>query len=111
MVQPSQQDVATFVKGVEWELGTRGLRIVSAFWPSVPVEVTNEDGLVPRCRLAAIGTYDTPHTTRRETVGVFYSLPTVGNMVITYIDICNNEKAFYSYLIFKLLLALKFCCF
>ena len=28
MVQPSQQHVAPCVKGVEWGLGTRGLRIV-----------------------------------------------------------------------------------
>ena len=32
MVQPSQQHVAPRVKGVEWSLGTRGLRIVAAFW-------------------------------------------------------------------------------
>ena len=34
MVQPSQQHVAPFVKGVEWRLGTRGLRMVVAFWPA-----------------------------------------------------------------------------
>ena len=31
MVQPSQQYVAPCVKGVEWGLGTRGLRMVAAF--------------------------------------------------------------------------------
>jgi len=31
MVQPSQQHVAPCVKGVEWVLGMRGLRIVAAF--------------------------------------------------------------------------------
>jgi len=32
MAQPSQQHVAPSVKRVEWGLGTRGLRIVAAFW-------------------------------------------------------------------------------
>ena len=32
MVQPSQQHVAPCVKGVEWGLGTKGLRMVAAFW-------------------------------------------------------------------------------
>ena len=32
MVQPSQQHVAPCVKGVEQGLGTKGLRIVAAFW-------------------------------------------------------------------------------
>ena len=32
MVQPSQQHVAPCVKGFEWGLDTRGLRIVAAFW-------------------------------------------------------------------------------
>ena len=31
---------ATFVKGVEWGLDTRGLRMVVAFWTGIPVEVT-----------------------------------------------------------------------
>ena len=31
MVQPSLQHVASCVKGVEWRLGTRGLRLVAAF--------------------------------------------------------------------------------
>ena len=46
MVQPSQQYVAPYVKGVEWGLGTRGLRIVAAFWTGIPVEVTQEAGVV-----------------------------------------------------------------
>ena len=31
IVQHSQQHVASFVKGIEWGLGTRGLRMVAAF--------------------------------------------------------------------------------
>ena len=31
MVQPSQKHVAPCVKGIEWGLGTRGLRIVAVF--------------------------------------------------------------------------------
>ena len=56
MVQPSQQHVAPCVKGVEWGLGTRGLRMLAAFWAGIPVEVTQEASLVPRCIRAAIGT-------------------------------------------------------
>ena len=37
IVQPSQQHVVPCVKGVEWGLGTRGLRIVAAFWASILV--------------------------------------------------------------------------
>ena len=37
MVQPSQQHVAPCVKGVEWGFGTRGLRIVAAFWARISV--------------------------------------------------------------------------
>ena len=40
MVQPSQQHVAPYVKGVEWGLGRRGLRIVAVFWAGILVEVT-----------------------------------------------------------------------
>ena len=40
MVQPSQQHVAPCVKGVEWGLGTRDLRMVAAFWATITVEVT-----------------------------------------------------------------------
>ena len=69
MVQPSEQHV---VPCVEWGLGTRGLRMVAAFWIGIPVEVIQEAGVVPRCRRAAVGTpfqslYDT-----QGTVGVFY---------------------------------------
>ena len=32
----SQQHVASCVKRVEWRLGTRGLKIVGAFWTSNP---------------------------------------------------------------------------
>ena len=37
MVQPNQQNVAQCVKGNEWGLGTNGLRIVAAFWDSIPI--------------------------------------------------------------------------
>ena len=37
MVQPSQQHVAPCVTGIEWGLGTRGLRIVAAFGAGIPV--------------------------------------------------------------------------
>ena len=37
MMQPSQQHVAPCVKGVEWVLATRGLRIVAAFWARITV--------------------------------------------------------------------------
>ena len=59
-------------------LGMRGLRMVAAFWPRIPVEVTQEAGVVPRCRRAVIGTpILSPHRTRRETMGVFYPRPQV----------------------------------
>ena len=48
LVQPSQQYVAPCVKGVDWGLGTRGLRMVAAFWADIPVEVTQESGVVLR---------------------------------------------------------------
>ena len=44
------------VKGVEWGLSKRGLRIVAAVWGGIPVEVTQKDGVVPRCRRTTIGT-------------------------------------------------------
>ena len=56
MVQPSQQHVVPCVKGVEWGLGTRGLRIVAAFWAGISVEVPQEANVVSSCRHAAIGT-------------------------------------------------------
>ena len=57
MVQPSQQHVAPCVKGIEWGLGTRGLRMVAAFWAGNPVVVSQEGGVVSSCRRAAIGTH------------------------------------------------------
>ena len=48
MARPSQQHVAPCVKGVEWGLGTRGLRIVETFWAGIPVEVTQEASVVSR---------------------------------------------------------------
>ena len=32
IAQPRQQHVASFVKGIEWGLGMRGLRMAAAFW-------------------------------------------------------------------------------
>ena len=48
MMQPSQQHVAPCVKVVEWGFGTRGLRMLAAFWVGIPLEVTQEAGVVPR---------------------------------------------------------------
>ena len=55
MMQPSQRQTASCVKGVEWGFGTRCLRMVAAFWAGISVEVTHEAGVVPRCRRGAIG--------------------------------------------------------
>ena len=76
MVQPSQQHVAPCVKGAEWVLGTRGLGLMAAFLVGIPIEVTKEVGVVPRCRRAAIGTpFYSPHIpTGRDAVGVLYPL-------------------------------------
>ena len=38
-------------------LGRRGLRMLAAFWTEILVEVTQETGVVPCCRHAAIGTH------------------------------------------------------
>ena len=57
MVQHSQQRVAPCVKGVEWGFGTRGFRMVAVFWAGFQVEVTQEAGVVPRRRHAAIRTH------------------------------------------------------
>ena len=46
MVQPSQQYVAPYLKGVEWGLGPIGLRMVATFWAGIPVEVIQEAGIV-----------------------------------------------------------------
>ena len=56
-------------------------RMVAAFWAGIPVEFTQEADVIPCRRRAAIGTpFKSPHTTRRETVGVFYPSPTVPNL-------------------------------
>ena len=47
-MQPSQQYVVPCVKEVEWGFGTRGLGMVATFWAGIPVEVTQEAGVVPR---------------------------------------------------------------
>ena len=49
-MQASQQHVAQCVKGVEWGLSTRGLGMLAAV--GNPVEITQEAGVVPRCRRA-----------------------------------------------------------
>ena len=49
MMQSSQQHVAPCVIGIEWGLGTRGFRMLVAFWPGIPVVVTQMAGIVPRC--------------------------------------------------------------
>ena len=51
-MQPSQLHVVPCARGVEWGLGTRGLRMVVG----ILVEVTQEAGVVPSCRHAAVGT-------------------------------------------------------
>ena len=50
--------------------------MVAALWTGIPVEVTQEAGEVLRRRRATIRTpFYSPHTTRREMVGVFYPPP------------------------------------
>jgi len=53
------------MKVFEWELGTRGLRMLAAIWAGIPAEVTprvvsrgvtSDPGVVSRCRHAAIET-------------------------------------------------------
>ena len=36
IVQPSQQHIASCVKGFKWGLEMRGLKIVAAFWAGIP---------------------------------------------------------------------------
>ena len=48
MMQSSQQHVAPCVKGIRWGLGTRGLRMMATFWAGIPIEVTQEAGVVLR---------------------------------------------------------------
>ena len=46
--------------------------MLAAFWSGIPVEDIHNAGVVPRRRRAAIGIpFQSPHTTRRETVGAF----------------------------------------
>ena len=56
MVQPSHQHVASCVKVVERGLGMTSLRMVAAFWAGISAQVTEEVGVVPRYRYAAIRT-------------------------------------------------------
>ena len=62
LVQPSQQHVAPYVKGVEWGSDTRGLRMVAAFRTCIlvssayTVEITQQAGVISRRRRAAIRT-------------------------------------------------------
>ena len=48
LVQPSQQHVAPCVKVVERGFRTRGLRMLATFWAVIPVEYTQNAGVVPR---------------------------------------------------------------
>ena len=50
--------------------------MVVAFCAGIPLEFTQEAGVVPCHRCSAIRTpFQSPHTTRREVVCVFYSPP------------------------------------
>ena len=44
------------VKRVECGLGTRGLRMVGAFWTGISIEVTQKAGVIPLRRRAATET-------------------------------------------------------
>ena len=73
MVQPSQQHVIPCVKMVKWGFGTRGMRMLAAFWVGIQVEVTKEVNIVSHCRLIAIKTpFQLTPTTYKETMGIFY---------------------------------------
>ena len=48
MMQPSQQHVAPYVKGVKWGKDMRGLRMVAGFWAGISVVVTQEADIVPQ---------------------------------------------------------------
>ena len=66
-MQLNQQRVVPCVKGVEWVVGTKGLRMVAAFWVGIPLEVTKEAGVVPHRKRTAIRTpFYYPHRTRWE---------------------------------------------
>ena len=80
MVQPSQQHAAPRVKVAEWGLGTRGLGMLASFWAGIPVEVTQEAGVVTRLWTLAIGTES--HTTRKDKVGVLYPNPQRERVVV-----------------------------
>ena len=87
------------VKGVEWGMGTRGLKIVAAFSVGIQVEVTKKAGIVPRRRCAAIKIpFWWPHKTRRETVGVFYPCPQKVLVTIIrcqeFLNICTKYDSF-----------------
>ena len=70
-VQPSQQHVVPCVKVVEWGFGTRGLRMLAAFWAGIPVEDTQDAGVVPRLLTRChwdtllVASYDTQENGRR----------------------------------------------
>ena len=55
MVQLSRQHVAPCVKGIEWA-GIGHKRVEAALWAGISVEITQEAGVDPRCRRAAIVT-------------------------------------------------------
>ena len=41
-------DYGGCVKVVDWGFGTRGLRMLAAFWAGIPAEDTQDTGIVPR---------------------------------------------------------------
>ena len=47
MIEPSQQRVAPCVKEVAWGFCTRDLRMLAAFWAGIPVDNTQDAGVVP----------------------------------------------------------------
>ena len=72
IVQPSQQHTALCVKVVEWELGSKFLRMVASFWTSsqffsaLTLEVTQEVDVVPRHATAGINQSQMPiHSTKK----------------------------------------------
>ena len=47
MMKSSQQHVASCIQVVEWGFDSRGLRMLAAFSAGIPVEDTQDAGLVP----------------------------------------------------------------
>ena len=77
MMQPNQQHVSSYVKGVEWGLGTRGLRIGAEFWIAIPVEVTQETSVVPHHT----------HCHRDTLLVISYDTQGKGGRILTRVDL------------------------